>query len=64
MKMVATTDLPNLPVVLTVEEAADLLRVCKKTVYEAIQRGEIKATKVGKVLRIKRDVILRMLEAG
>jgi excisionase family DNA binding protein len=45
----------DLPLFLTVDEAAKLLRVCKKTIYEAIQRGEIKAVKVGKALRIRRD---------
>jgi excisionase family DNA binding protein len=50
-------DAANLPAFLTVDEVATLLRVCRKTVYEAIQRGEIKATKVGKALRIRRDAL-------
>lgn len=53
----------DLPPVLTVEEAAAVLRVCKKTLYESVQRGDIKAARLGKkgVLRFKREVILGLL---
>lgn len=39
------------PEFLTVDEAADLLRINRKTLYEAIQRGEVPG-----VLRIRRTI--------
>ena len=53
----------DLPPVLTVDEAAAVLRVCRKVIYEGVQRGEIKAARMGTkgVIRIKREVILAML---
>ena len=38
--------------VLTPQEVADLLKIKKNTVYEMIKRGDIKAKKLGKQLRI------------
>lgn len=37
---------------LTPQEVADILKITKNTVYELIKRGELKAYKVGKKLRI------------
>jgi putative molybdopterin biosynthesis protein len=38
--------------ILTPQEVADILKIKKNTVYEMIKRGELKATKMGKQLRI------------
>lgn len=38
---------------LTPQEVADILRIKKNTVYELIKRGELKAYKVGKKIRIE-----------
>lgn len=55
-------DLGALPPVLTVDEVAALLRVNRKTVYEALARGEMPgARRVGRVIRIARDPVLRWL---
>lgn len=45
-------DQVSLPKMLTPEEAADILRLSKNTVYDLIQRGEILAKKIGRVYRI------------
>ncbi len=52
---------PTVPVILTVEEAADLLRVPTKTIYDWSSRGLLKGCcrKVGKHLRFFRDRLLQ-----
>jgi putative molybdopterin biosynthesis protein len=40
---------------LTPAEVADLLKIKKNTVYEMIKRGDIRASKLGKQLRISQD---------
>ena len=46
---------------LTAQEAADLLKVKKATVYEMVKRGQIPAVKIGKQVRIARGDLERML---
>ncbi|WP_143319659.1 helix-turn-helix transcriptional regulator [Clostridium sp. HBUAS56010] len=41
--------------VFTPQEVADRLRIKKATVYELIKRGELKATKIGKQIRISQE---------
>lgn len=61
----ATEPSPEVPVVLSAQEAADLLRVDKKTVYEAIRLSGLPARRVGKRrLVIPRAALLRWLEQG
>jgi excisionase family DNA binding protein len=51
-----------LPVVMTVDEAADLLRVDRKTVYESIRRGELPGVvRLGRSIRISRGALLEFL---
>lgn len=46
----------RIPRFLTVDEVADLLRVNRKTVYDAINRGKIPgARRVGNAYRVARD---------
>ncbi|HWL86327.1 MAG TPA: helix-turn-helix domain-containing protein [Polyangiaceae bacterium] len=53
------------PEILTVHELAKLLRVNRKTVYDAIARGEIPGVRrMGGVLRIHRDTVLGWLASG
>ncbi len=53
------------PSVLTVDELAALLRVNRKTVYDALARGEIPgARRIGGCYRILRDRVLDWLAAG
>ncbi|WP_071902526.1 helix-turn-helix domain-containing protein [Cystobacter ferrugineus] len=49
----------NAPEFLTVDEAANLLRVNRKTLYESIRRGEVPGTiHVGRSVRLRRSVLL------
>jgi len=55
----------DLPEVLTVAEAASLLRVNRKTLYESIRRGEIPGARhIGGTVRIHRDRLLQWLADG
>ena len=50
--------------VLTADEVADLLRVNRKTIYEAAQRGEIPHRKLGRRLVFERGAVLAWLRQG
>lgn len=51
--------IPTLPEFLKAEEVAKLLRVNRKTVYEAVRRDEIPGVlRVGRILRFRRDAVL------
>ncbi|WP_045115843.1 helix-turn-helix domain-containing protein [Plesiocystis pacifica] len=52
----------SLPEYLKAEELAALLRVSRKTIYEAVARGEIPgALRVGRLIRFRRDAVLEWL---
>jgi excisionase family DNA binding protein len=54
-----------LPSILTVEEVADLMRIDRKTAYAAIASGEVPGVRrIGRCIRVSRDVLLRWLEQG
>jgi excisionase family DNA binding protein len=50
-----------LPAVLTVEEIARLLKVNRKTVYDAVRARTIPFARVGRLLRFNRDAVLQWL---
>lgn len=50
--------------VLTVEEAAVLLRLSRGTAYEAVKRGDIPTLRIGRRLLVPRAALLRLLEAA
>jgi excisionase family DNA binding protein len=51
--------------VLTVDELAALLRVNRKTIYDAFQRGELPGgRRIGRTIRFARAVILAWLNEG
>ncbi len=53
------------PQVLTVEEVAALLRVNRKTAYEAVRRGELPGVRrIGGTIRISRQAVLDWLTEG
>lgn len=52
------------PSVLTVAEAAKILRLAKNTCYGAIHRGELPAFRVGRRLLVPRDALERLLFAA
>lgn len=51
----------ELPTVLTVDEMAAVLRVGRTSIYEAIKRGEIRACRIGRTVRVARHECERLL---
>lgn len=49
------------PAVLTIEEAAKLLRIGRSAAYEAARRGEIPVIRLGRSLRVPRHRLEAML---
>ncbi|WP_027186730.1 helix-turn-helix domain-containing protein [Desulfovibrio cuneatus] len=49
---------------LSVAETAEFLGLSTKTIFRWIERGDIQATKLGKVYRIQRAEIDRLLREG
>lgn len=61
----ATTNAGELPAVLTPDDLAGLMRMRKRAVLDAIQRGELPGVRrVGRRIRIDRDTVLRWLADG
>jgi len=56
-----STHLPDRPV-LTVKEAAAILGVNVKTLYEDIKAGRFPALRVGRVIRIATNVLASLLK--
>lgn len=56
----ATTkvDMEELPVMMKIEQAAQILNVCPRTVARMCNRGQIKAVKTASTWRINRDALL------
>ena len=55
----------DLPAVLTPDDLAVLLRIRKRAVLDAIQRGELPGVRrVGRRIRADRDTVLRWLADG
>jgi excisionase family DNA binding protein len=57
----APASLKGHPPILTVLEAAQLLRVSRSALYQQIREGRVPAMRVGHRMRISREVIERML---
>ena len=55
---------PSDPILLTTQEAAALLRVCPKTIRRMAQRGQLRAVRVGRDLRFKREKILLFINSS
>lgn len=55
----------DLPTFLRVDEVAALLRVNRKTVYEAVQRGDIPGVvRLGRLIRFRRDDVLAWMSSS
>jgi excisionase family DNA binding protein len=57
-KQTAMTRLDDLPELLTPEEAATVLRVSRNGMYELLKTGTIPSLKFGRLIRIKKTVLL------
>ncbi len=56
--------LSDLPYVLTVPEAAQVLRLSRNGAYAAVQAGDLPAIRVGRRLLVPRALLERMLSVG
>jgi excisionase family DNA binding protein len=54
----------TLPEVLTVREAAAILRVGRNQLYQAVTRGELGAVRIGRSIRIPKHALLDLLTAA
>jgi excisionase family DNA binding protein len=60
----STSALATLPEVLTVREAATILRVGRNQLYQAIARSELGAIHIGRSIRIPKQALLDLLTAA
>ncbi len=51
----------ELPAVLTIEEAARVLRIGRTAAYDAARRGDIPAVRIGRSLRVPRARLEELL---
>jgi excisionase family DNA binding protein len=56
--------LATLPEVLTVREAATILRVGRNQLYQAVARGELGAVRIGRSIRIPKQALLDLLASA
>jgi excisionase family DNA binding protein len=54
-------DIDKLPPMLTINQTAELLNLCYKTVYKMCVSGELEAVKIGKQWRIRRVTVLKIM---
>lgn len=57
------TSFDNLPLALTVSEAAATLRIGRNTAYELVRCGKLRSIKVGRQLRIPKSALKEYLDA-
>jgi excisionase family DNA binding protein len=60
----STSALATLPEVLTVREAAAILRIGRNQLYQVIGRGELGAVRIGRSIRIPKHALLALLTAA
>jgi excisionase family DNA binding protein len=53
--------LARLPEMLTVKEVAAILRVGRNQLYQVVARGEVRAVRIGRTIRIPRTALLDLL---
>jgi excisionase family DNA binding protein len=56
--------LDRLPEVLKAREAAAILRIGRNQLYQAVARGELRAVRIGRSIRIPKQALLDLLATG
>ncbi len=56
------TALADMPVAMTVEEAAGVLRIGRSAAYAAARSGDLPVIRVGRCLRVPRDRLAALLD--
>lgn len=59
----AYTSMEQIPVVLTVEQLADILGIAKNTAYDFVRSGRIKSVRVGRQIRISKIALMDFFNA-
>lgn len=54
----------RMPELLTVTEVAEVLRICKMTIYRAAKEGELDSIRVGRSIRVPREAVVTYLKQG
>jgi excisionase family DNA binding protein len=62
-ELVTPRNVQDLPLTLTVDEAAEVLRIGKNTAYAAVADGSLPSVRIGRVIRIPRDALAAVLGA-
>jgi excisionase family DNA binding protein len=60
----APLTLDDLPLLLTVEEAAQLMRVSRNGAYNAVAEGTVPSIRIGRTIRVPRDALATALGLG
>jgi len=58
------TEIKDLPMTLTVEEIATILRVGRNTAYRLVQEGDIRCIRCGRKILIPRESLEKFLSEG
>lgn len=61
MNLTPAVDINALPFLLTPDEAAQVLRIPRSTVYDLAARGEIPRVKLGRTVRIPKAALIERL---
>lgn len=57
-----TTTFESLPLLLTVEEMASVLRIGRNPAYQLVKDGRIQSIRVGRSIRIPRNALVQFVE--
>ena len=56
------SNIENLPLLLTVNDLASVLRIGRNAAYKLVKYGIIQSTRVGRSIRIPRNALVQFLE--
>ncbi len=59
--IIAKTQFKDYPDVLTVQQTAELLAVCKNTVYKLIRDNELPCRRIGSAIRIRKNDVMEFM---
>lgn len=54
----------DLPLLLTVDEAAELLRIGRNGAYAAVANGSLPAVRIGRTIRVPRDALALLMRGA
>ena len=56
--IIAKTQFKDYPDVLTVQQTAELLSVCKNTIYKLIRENDLPCRRIGSAIRIRKNDVM------